>query len=237
VARTVAAKEALLPPGFFRVDPVHTFAGLRVTHLVFGLVDGRFNNLEGEFTVTDDAERIFDAIALRVEAASVDTHVAARDDDLRSTRFFDAANFSLITFEGDDCVRTGDSRWAVAGDLAPRDVSRRIALDVIVRGVMIDGRGKTRIGLSGTTKLARSDFELTTELEQESGTAGGFDVEIGVDVEAVLDDQRAQPDRALWALRPRALRAVAVAASTQMRCFTRLRRKHPVQGWTAPVPR
>lgn len=92
------AEVALPPPGLYRSDPMHTFVEFRVKHLIIGRVDGRFDTVEGAFRITDDAERLFDKIEVRVEAASVDTNLDARDEDLRSVRFFDVANFPLLTF-------------------------------------------------------------------------------------------------------------------------------------------
>jgi len=64
----------------------------------------------------------------------------------------------------------------------------------MVRGVTVDPHDRTRIGLTATTMLARRDFDPTMELAPASGPEGGFDVEVAPDVEAVLDDQRADAD-------------------------------------------
>jgi hypothetical protein len=68
-------------------------------------------------------------------------------------------------------------------------VTRRVALEVVVRGATTDMQGGTRIGLTARTALARPDFGLTTEIEQESGPDGGLDVDVQIDVEAVLEQQ------------------------------------------------
>jgi len=162
--------------------------------MIVGLVDGRFNTIEGEFVVTADAERLFDRIEVRVDAASVDTKVEARYEDLRSDRSFDVLTFPLITFTGADCALVSNPLWTVDGELTIRDVTCSVMLAVTVRGVTSDSHGRTRIGLTATATLARADFGLTTELAQESGPEGGFDVEIGVDVEAVLDAPGAEGD-------------------------------------------
>jgi polyisoprenoid-binding protein YceI len=165
---------------------LHTFAQFGVKHLVVGRVDGRFNSIQGEFVVTDDPDRPFDRIDVRADAASVDTKVEPRDDDLRSPRFFDVVNFPTLTFRGNTTARIGDSSWTVAGELTIRDVTRRISFDVVVRGATIDPQGNTKIGATATTELARPDFGLTTEIQQESGDAGGADVQIQIDIEAIL---------------------------------------------------
>jgi len=63
-----------------------------------------------------------------------------------------------------------------------------VLLETVVRGTTIDPHGNTRIGLSARTALARADFDLTTELAQESGPEGGLDIEVQVDVEAVREE-------------------------------------------------
>lgn len=59
-------------------------------------MDGVFGSVAGEFQITDDAEMLLDRIHVRIEAASVDTGVEARDEDLRSARFFEVASFPLM---------------------------------------------------------------------------------------------------------------------------------------------
>jgi polyisoprenoid-binding protein YceI len=74
----------------------------------------------------------------------------------------------------------------VAGDLTIRDVTRSISFDVILRGTTVDQWGQTKLPATAATALARPDFELTTELAQESGDESGPDVWVRVDLEAIL---------------------------------------------------
>jgi polyisoprenoid-binding protein YceI len=174
------------PPGVYRVDPVHTFAQFGVKHLLVGRVDGRFNAIEGEFEVTDDPERLFDRVDVRIEAASVDTQIEARDEDLRGKRFFDATRFPRLSFHSRTVDRAGEDNWTITGDLTIRDATRPATFAVTIRGATVDPRGDTRLGATATTELARPDFGLTTELQQESGPGRGPDVHVRLDIEAIL---------------------------------------------------
>jgi polyisoprenoid-binding protein YceI len=176
------------PGGSYALDPVHTFAEFRVRHLVIGKVRGRFDSISGDFAITDDPEHLFGHVEVRIDAASIDTNVEARDDDLRSARFFDVENFPVIRFRGSGSSKVAISVWTVSGDLTIRHVTHPITLEVTVRGARPDAHGQVKVGLTATARATRADFELTTELMQESGDAGGPDVEIEVDVEAVLRD-------------------------------------------------
>ena len=188
MAEPESALPALPRAGRYRLDPKHTFAQFAVRHLVVGRVDGRFDSLAGEFVVVDDADRLFEGIDVRIDAASIDTNVQARDEDLRSGRFFDVASFPELTFQSSGSWRQAENVWAIIGELTIRAVTRQVSLEAAVRGTTIDPRGKTRIGLTARTALARTDFDLTTELAQESGPDGGLDIEVRVDVEAIRED-------------------------------------------------
>lgn len=110
-------------PGVYGVDPVHTFVDFDVRHLVVGRVRGRFNSFDGEFTVVEDAEQLFGDVEVRFEAASVDTKVEVRDEDLRGPRFLDVAEFPTITLRGIDGHHADEDRWTLNGQLTIRGVS------------------------------------------------------------------------------------------------------------------
>jgi polyisoprenoid-binding protein YceI len=177
-----------LPPGRYRLDPIHSFAAFSVRHMLVGRVDGRFNTIAGVFVVTDDPERRFDLVDVSVDPASIDTQVDARDEDLRSPRFFDVASFPRLTFRGRDAGQTDANSRGVAGDLTIRDISLPVSFAVIVRGATTDPHGHTRMGGTATAALRRREFGLTTELEQESGDGPDPDIHVRLDIEAVLED-------------------------------------------------
>jgi polyisoprenoid-binding protein YceI len=178
---------SLPPPGVYDVDPVHTFVAFRARHLVVGRVDGRFTAFQGQFTVGQDPARPLDHFEVTFETASLDTHVKMRDDDLRSARFLDAEHFPTIHLSGGTSSRGEGDQWTVDAELTIRGVTRPVSLEVSFRGMAVDEGGKTKAALTVAAKIYRSDFELTTELREESGEPGtGPDVEIRADVEAFL---------------------------------------------------
>lgn len=180
-----------LPRGLYHLDPVHTFVMFSVRHAIVGRVDGRFNTIAGSFIVTDEPTRPFDLIEVGIEAASIDTKVDARDDDLRSRRFFEVASFPNLMFRGRS-EPTAESDLRIVGDLTIRDVVRLVTLEAAVRGAKVDTHGRTRMGATVTTALTRRDFGLTTELEQESGDSSEPDIQVRIDIEAVLKSESAK---------------------------------------------
>jgi polyisoprenoid-binding protein YceI len=177
-----------MPSGRYRLDPVHSFAAFSVRHMLVGRVDGRFNTIAGTFVVTDAPDRRFDLVEVSIDAASVDTQVDVRDEDLRSPRFFDVASFPSLAFRGREAEPSGLDSRVVAGDLTIRDVSLPVSFDVVVRGATTDPHGHTRLGATATADLTRREFGLTTELEQESGDSADPDIHVRLDIEALLEE-------------------------------------------------
>lgn len=175
------------PAGTYRIDAVHTFSEFSVRHLIVGRVDGRFNAIEGTFVVGTDFERLFDRLDVRIDAASIDTALEMRDEDLRGGRFFDVSVFPALAFSGTTTARTGAATWTVTGELTIRDVTRSVAFDILLRGTTVDQRGRPKLAARATAALTRLDYGLTTELVEESGDEGGPDVDVRVDVEAFLE--------------------------------------------------
>jgi len=118
---------ALPPAGHYRLDPQHTFAQFGVRHMLVGQVDGRFDSLAGVFVVLDDPDRLFEGIDVRIDAASIDTNVAARDEDLRSGRFFDVASFPELAFRGTESRRLAENGWR-------RSSAARLSIPTATRG-------------------------------------------------------------------------------------------------------
>jgi polyisoprenoid-binding protein YceI len=174
-------------PGAYEVDPVHSFLAFRVRHLVVGRVDGRFTAFGGQFTVNDDNPGLLDDVEVTIDASSIDTGVAMRDEGLRSPRFLEIDRFPLITIRGQGGRHAGGAHCSIEAELTLHGVSRAVFLDVQVRGMTTDANGKAKAALSANAAIRRVDFDLITELQQESGEIGtGTDVEIQADLEAFL---------------------------------------------------
>lgn len=96
----------------WRIDPARSRVEFQVRHF-WGLmtVRGRFTRFDGALDVNGDP-----SITMRIEAASVDTGNAKRDEHLRSADFFDAEAHPYVTFVSDE-VRFAGDRLEVTGVL------------------------------------------------------------------------------------------------------------------------
>jgi polyisoprenoid-binding protein YceI len=168
----------------YKLDPVHTRIGFSVTHLVINKVDGRFKNFDGTVTLDPKATNAVTGAHVTIQANSVDTSVAKRDDDLRSPNFFDVQRFPTITFEGKR-VEQRNGHPVMVGTLTIHGVAKEIALPFTVKGPIKDPWGNIRIGIEANTTLNRQDYGMTfNKTLDNGGLIVGNDVDIHINAEA-----------------------------------------------------
>lgn len=91
-----AFAEIKYAPGKYEIDPVHSRVSFIVPHFVITLVEGRFNDVKGDFTLGEPFSASKANVTVQIE--SIDTGVKQRDDDLRSKEFFEASKYPTMTF-------------------------------------------------------------------------------------------------------------------------------------------
>jgi polyisoprenoid-binding protein YceI len=156
----------LLAPGVvwgstWNIDPEHSSIMFKVSHL--GLVDvkGIFRTYEGKVTL-DEKDITKSAVTVKIEAASIDTGVAKRDEHLRTDDFFDAAKHPTITFVSKKVAPAGQGKLKVTGDLTMYGKTKEVVLDVTgPTKELKDPWGNIRRGVSATTTVDRTDFGIT----------------------------------------------------------------------------
>jgi polyisoprenoid-binding protein YceI len=176
---------ATLPvTGTWSIDASHSEVGFSVRHLGISKTKGRFGTFSGDIVV---AERPEDSrVDVVIDAASVDTRDAGRDEHLRSADFFDVATHPELRFSTTSVVATGD-RWAVTGNLTIAGVTKPVVLDTEVTGLVTDPWGNDRVAFQASTEVNREDFGLTWNSALETGGfLVGKTVKIDLEVEAVL---------------------------------------------------
>ena len=152
--------------GTWAVDASHSSVGFKVRHLGVAKTRGRFTAFEGLVHVGEDPADT--TVEVTIDAASVDSHDATRDEHLRSADFFDAADHPQLVFRSTGVAGAGD-RWQLAGELTIRGVTRPVTLDVTYEGVAGDPWGGTRAGFSATAEVDREEWGLTWNAALETG--------------------------------------------------------------------
>ena len=171
---------AVAQAGTWQIDPNHSSAQFSVRHLGVSTIRGAFTKVSGsaQYDASDPTKNSLNAT---IQAASVDTRVEMRDNDLRSPNFLDAQKFPTITFQSKQVKSVGSGRLQIAGDLTIHGVTKEVTLDVEGPSAPIkDPWGNQRIGASASTKINRKDFGV-------NGAPGvvGDDINITIDVELI----------------------------------------------------
>jgi polyisoprenoid-binding protein YceI len=170
----------------YQIDPAHSGVHFSVRHLMISTVRGSFSGLKG--AVTHDADNpSATTIEAEVDINSVNTNDEKRDGHLKSPDFFHSASYPVMTYKSTG-VSKGDSHvYTISGVLTLHGVSKPVTLDVHeVSEETKDPWGNTRIGVTATGKLKRSDFGLVWNAPLETGGVMlGDEVKIEFDIELI----------------------------------------------------
>ena len=184
----IAAAVALSAPALaatWQIDPAHSNVSFSVRHMMVSNVRGEFTKVSG--TVEGDEKTPTQAVInATIDATSINTREAKRDDHLKSADFLDVAKYPTITFKSKRIEPSGTGQFKVTGDLTLHGVTREVVLDVSdVTPPIKDPMGKTRAGAHATTKVDRKDFGINWSKTMDGGgLLVGNDVDISIDVEA-----------------------------------------------------
>ena len=167
------------------LDPAHSSVQFSVRHMMVSNVRGEFGKVGG--TVTGDESKPTEAvITATIDAASINTREAKRDEHLKSADFLDVAKFPTMTFKSKQIEAAGPGTFKVTGDLTLHGVTKEVVLDVSdVTPPVKDPFGKKRAGATASTKINRKDFGVSWGKAMDNGgVVVGDDVAITIDVEA-----------------------------------------------------
>lgn len=171
----------------WRIDPSRSKTQFRVRHMMVATVNGSFGKTTG--TVTGDpADPAKARVDVAIDAATIDTGVEDRDDDLRSEHFFNVAKHPIVTFRSRSIRRTADG-LTISGDLTMRGVTRPFMLDVTdISAPSKDAAAKMRVTADASGTLNRKEFGMTWNKSLETGGVLVSDeVTVIVHVELVKD--------------------------------------------------
>src|SRR5258706_7961112 len=113
----------------WQIDPNHSSSQFSVRHLGIATVRGVFQKTTGTvtFDAADPAKTQIDAT---IDAATLDTRVQMRDNDVRSPHFLDVAKYPTITFKSKKAEAAGAGKLKITGDLTIHGVTKEVVLDV-----------------------------------------------------------------------------------------------------------
>lgn len=180
------ALPALAAAETWSIDADHSSVGFTVRHMMVSNVKGSFGTFSGTVEV-DEKDIAGSKVSVTIDAASINTGVAKRDEHLRSADFFDTARYPTVTYVSKKVEKSGKDRLKVYGDLTLRGVTRPVVLDVEgPTAAYRDPWGKTRRGASATAAINRRDFGLTwNKVIEAGGVLVGDEVKIILEMEFI----------------------------------------------------
>ena len=170
--------------GRWTIDPVHSYLGYVVRHMLVGRLRGHFTKFEGEIVT---AENPLDSTAsISIDMSSISTYNDFRDGEVRGDEFFAVDEHPTMTFKSTR-VREGGKGFIIDGDLTLRGVTKPLSLDVELGGFGPDSMGGTRCGFSATGEIDRKEFGVKYDVRVPGGGLAVSDkVQLALEVEGVL---------------------------------------------------
>jgi polyisoprenoid-binding protein YceI len=165
----------------YTADPDHTYTHFSVNHLGFSTMYGRFDKSSGKIKLDRAAKT--GSVDIAVQAASVSTGLAKRDDHLRSPDFFNAAEFPTINYKSASIKFSGDNPASMDGNLTLLGVTKPVTLTVDGFKCGTHPMNKKEVcGANASAQIKRSDFGMKSFLP-----GVGDDIKLVFEIEAYKD--------------------------------------------------
>lgn len=161
------------------IDPAHSSINFEVRHMGVSNVHGSIMSLKGT-VVYNEQDITKSSVQATADTSTVNTNVEKRDQDLKSPKFFDVAQFPQLSFKSTS-VSKSDGKLTLTGDLTMHGVTKTVTLDLDGPAPpQTDKNGKTRSGFSASGVLKRTDFGVGAGYPT---AVVGEDVKFSIDVE------------------------------------------------------
>lgn len=172
----------------WNIDPQHSEVGFEVKHMMFAKVRGRFEEVEGTVVLGPEDAIEQSRVEAVIQAGSINTSQAQRDEHLRSADFFDVEDFPTLSFRSTSVREDVTGKLIIGGELTLHGVTREIELEAVETGRGTDPWGNERVGFSAETAIDRRDFGLTWNQALETGgVLVGTEVKISLEIQAVRE--------------------------------------------------
>ncbi|MEM6973619.1 MAG: YceI family protein [Pseudomonadota bacterium] len=126
LALAALATPAVAAP--YALDKSHTTITFQVSHLGFSNTHGVFREMDAELSFDPEAVEETE-VRFVVQAASIDTFWAKRDDHLRNADFFNVDQFPTIEFVSTSVTPTGSETAKVEGELTMLGQTHPVSFD------------------------------------------------------------------------------------------------------------
>jgi polyisoprenoid-binding protein YceI len=179
----------------WQFDPFHTQVEFSAKHLGMMTVRGHFTEINATGTIDPDHPEA-SSVEITIQTASIRTHHAQRDNDLRSSNFLEAEKYPTIHFKSTSIVPAGSDRYTMTGDLTIKGTTRPVTLNVVKYGEFNDPMMGHRIAYNAEGKINRKDFGMTFNMMLDGKWIVSEEVQIMIEGEFVEQKQEQTADTA-----------------------------------------
>src|SRR5258708_11455667 len=113
----------------WKIDPQHSSAQFSVRHMAISTVRGAFSKVNG-MIVLDDKDITKSTVDSTIDVSTLDNREPARDNALRSDKFFDVAHFPTMTFKSKRVDQIAPGKLKVISHLTIRGTTKEAVLEV-----------------------------------------------------------------------------------------------------------
>ena len=163
----------------YTIDPPHTHAYFRASHLGISYTFGRFNEMDATLVYNPD-DLAASSMEFTILTESVDTNNERRNGHLVSPDFFDAAQFPTLSFVSKSITAAGENMFEVVGDLTIHGVTNEVTTMVEKTGEATNQDGSPLVGFYTEFDIDRTDYGMSNLLQ-----AAGPDIKIMLSFEGI----------------------------------------------------
>jgi polyisoprenoid-binding protein YceI len=177
-AGIILSTQARAQTSTWAIDPNHSSVTFEVVHLGISHVHGSLMGVNGTLQL-NEKDITKSVVTSTIETKTVNTGVTARDNDLKSPKYFDIEKYPQITFKSTAVTKSGDKHQLI-GDLTLNGVTKSVTMDLDGPVPPQTVKDKVLSAFSATGKIKRSDFNFG------SGTPAaviGDEIKFTIDVE------------------------------------------------------
>lgn len=158
-----AVGTAYAAPVKYEIDATHTMASYEVNHLGLSLQSGTFSQIKGNLLVDEAAKTA--KVDVTIPTSTLNSHLAKRDEHLKSADFFDVAKYPTMRFVSDKVVFKDGKPSTIDGKLTLLGVTKPVTLKVRFAAKQANPMsGVETWGVNATGQLKRSEFGMKTYL-------------------------------------------------------------------------
>ena len=151
------------------IDQAHSEIAFKVKHLMIAHVKGTFKTFDASIYTNSNDFTTAD-VDLWIDASSIFTGDAKRDEHLKSAEFFDVIKHKQITFISSTMGKPdADGNQELWGELTIIGVTKNVKLNVQFGGIAKDPWGNEKAGFTLSGKINRSDWGLVWNATLETG--------------------------------------------------------------------